>query len=552
MVRGLRETLQLQAAIARNRFLALLEGDRARKVQADTLADCVTANADTVFGREHGFAAIRDIDDYRAAVPIRDYAQLQPWIDRAAQAEKAVLTAADPVRFWKTTGTTSQAKRIPVTPASASRTMESFLALSGTQQHYHPELGERADAVLVAHLSPRPIKEYLGDGRFPFCSTTEVPIEVRPGNEIYLAPWLLPLQEVAEDDAERLYFLLCFAALHDLRGIMCLHPSRFHTIVAVLDRSWPRLVKELADGTLLGRPARAPRPEVASRLESIATATGSLRPRDVWPNLVALSSWSGSYIARYRDVMESAFCGRFIAMPSISSECFATMTVDQDLIGQPLNVRGAVFEFVPVDTAIDAGTPTLQFHELSVGASYEIVLTTLAGMYRYAMCDLFKVTGFIGEVPRLEYVGRRSVSDLTGEKLAEEQVSDVVTAALAAAGQRPVDFTLCGLQEADGVARPGYVLVIELVGWSREKCDQLAADIDDRFKAVNSRYELKRNFHDLDPVAIEPVPRGTFARQRAELIRGGMPAGQLKDRILHASGAGMLAQLRELAGAGRP
>ncbi|HEY4181384.1 MAG TPA: GH3 auxin-responsive promoter family protein [Kofleriaceae bacterium] len=551
MGRSLRESYAAQAALARSRFVAALDADKAAVAQQTLLDQCVMGNADTVFGREHGFASIRDMDAYRAQVPIRHYEQLSPWIERATEAEPSVLTKSDPIRFWKTTGTTSRAKRIPVTAASQARITESFLALQGTQLSYHPETNERADTTLVAHLSPKPIKEYLGGGKFPFCSTTEVPIDVGPRSADFVAPWLVPLQQTPENDAERLYFLLAFTSLHDLRAIYCLHPSRFQTIAAALDKSIPRLVEELRAGTLLGVPAREPRPDRAAQLAAIAERTGTLKPNDVWPNLVYVSSWSGSYISRYMPVIESHFSRQFLAMPSISSECFLTMTIDDDRIGQPLNIRGGIFEFIPAETKVEDHTPTLQFHELSLDATYEVVITTLAGLYRYATADIFRVTGFAGGVPRFEYIGRRSVSDLTGEKLAEEQVSDVMKSVLGARDLTAANFTLCAVQDDGSGVKPRYVLALEAALTSDAAAD-LAAQIDARFRTTNSRYELKRNFNDLDPVRVDVLAPGTFAEYRALLIKRGMPAGQLKDRILYAVGRPVLTDLLTLSKALRP
>ncbi|HEY4055963.1 MAG TPA: GH3 auxin-responsive promoter family protein [Kofleriaceae bacterium] len=548
---NLRAAYGAQAALARKKFLDALEPDKARAAQATLLEQCVGANAETVFGRDHGFANIRDIDAYRAQVPIRHYEQLSPWIERATEAEPSVLTKNDPLRFWKTTGTTSRAKRIPVTSASQARVTESFLALQGTQMHYYPQTNERADTTLVAHISPKPIKEYLGGGKFPFCSTTEVPVDINPRSAGFIAPWLAPLQQTPENDAERLYFLLLFTSLHDLRAIYCLHPSRFQTIASALEKSVGRLTGELRAGTLLGVAAREPRPDRAAELLAIAERTGTLKPSDVWPNLVYVSSWSGSYISRYMPVIESHFSRQFLAMPSISSECFLTMTIDEDRIGQPLNIRGGIFEFIPSETKVEEHTPTLQFHELSVDATYEVVITTLAGLYRYATADIFRVTGFAGGVPRFEYIGRRSVSDLTGEKLAEEQVSDVMKAVLGARDLSGANFTLCAVQDDGSGVKPRYVLALE-AAISADAAAELAAQIDTRFRSTNSRYELKRNFNDLDPVRVDVLAPGTFAEYRALLIKRGMPAGQLKDRVLYAVGRPVLADLLALSRALRP
>jgi hypothetical protein len=540
----------MHAEKARRHFLNAIDGDNALGTQESVLAECVQANRGTAFGREHGFADIRSIDDYRRAVPIRHYDELEPWISRSADGEEHVLTAQEPIRFWKTTGTTSASKKIPVTPASALRNMECFLALQGTLLHLYPELNERADTTLVTHLSPKTVKQFCGPRRVPYCSTTEAPVETRSGRDV--APWVPKLQQVVEDDSVRLYYLLCYAAMHDLYNVTCLHPSRFQTIASTLSQKWPQLVEELRAGTVLGEKVRDPAPDRAAEIERIAKTTGTVRPIDIWPNLTSVASWSGSYIGRYRPMIEEHYCSGFVPMPSLSSEAFATMPIDDDPISQPLNIYAGVFEFVLANQKLDPLTPTLQFHELEVGESYEMIVTTLGGLYRYAMCDIFKVAGYLGRVPRVEYYGRRSVSDLTGEKLAEEQVEDVVPAGLKRWGIDAPTFAVCAVLSNDLNDRSKYVLLLEAAEPARctVKYDELAADLDRQFRTVNSRYDLKRNFGDLKQLEITPVSPGTFGRYRERLVQRGMPSGQLKDKVLHKDGAKVMSDLLELSAAG--
>lgn len=539
--KDLRAVLNSQAMRSRERYLAGMAPERAAVVQQDMLRRCLSPNADTAFGHQHRFAQLSTLTDYRQAVPIRTYTELAPWIERSAAGEANVLTHESPLRFWKTTGTTSEPKKVPVTPAAAACTTESFLALQGTQLHYHPELGERNDTTLLTHISPKPVKQFLAG--VPFVTTTELPMEIRPGREDLVAPWMLSFQQVVEDDAERLYYLLCHASLHDLRAIACLHPSRFQTITATLARQAPRLLEELREGTVLGEPVRPRRPDRAAELEALAGAQGQLLPRHLWPNLKVLTSWSGSYLARYRPAMRAAFCEGFLATPSISSEVFLTMTVDEDPVSQPLNLRGGVFEFAVAERPVSAGTPTLFFDELSIGETYEVIITTLGGLYRYATADLFQVAGVYLGVPRLEYKGRRSVADLTGEKLAEEQVLEAVQGMLRELTVQGVNFTVCGLQSE----QPGYVLVLEQAEDEELTSSPLAKNVDARLRALNSRYELKRSFGDLAEILVHLVSPGTFARYRELRIRRGSPAGQLKDTILHADGAATLADLTRLS-----
>jgi hypothetical protein len=304
------------------------------------------------------------------------------------------------------------------------------------------------------------------------------------------------------------------------------------------------MVAEIRDGTLLGDKARDPQPERARELEAIANKSGTLRPIDVWPNLRFVSSWSGSYLRRYAAVMEEAFCGGFFPQASASSECCITMPVDADRVGNPLYLLSALFEFVPVESEVTARAETLQYHELEVDRSYEVILTTFGGLYRYAMCDTYRVIELLGEVPRLEYVGRRSVSDLTGEKLAEQQVVDATREILPDHGLAAVNFTLCAVQSEKVGERPRYVLVVECPrDWQDERSRVLAKALDDRFRSVNSRYALKRSFFDIDSVEVQPVGDGTFHRYRQLLVRRGAPGGQVKDKILHAAGGPVLTDL---------
>src|SRR5690606_21334516 len=43
---------------------------------------------DTAFGRDHGFSSIRNHDDFRRQVPVRDYEGLKPYMDRVIRGEE--------------------------------------------------------------------------------------------------------------------------------------------------------------------------------------------------------------------------------------------------------------------------------------------------------------------------------------------------------------------------------------------------------------------------------------------------------------------------------
>ena len=95
--------------------------ERPQAAQNTFLLRLIKANANTVFGKDHGFATIRTEADFRRQVPIRDYEGLRPYVNRIIAGEQAVLTSAAPGMLNMTSGTTGEPKYIPVTPESMRR-----------------------------------------------------------------------------------------------------------------------------------------------------------------------------------------------------------------------------------------------------------------------------------------------------------------------------------------------------------------------------------------------------------------------------------------------
>ena len=72
----------------------------------------------TVFGKDHNFEAIQTYKDFKTQVPIRDYEDLKPYVERVVSGEEDILWKGKPLYFAKTSGTTSGSKYIPITKES--------------------------------------------------------------------------------------------------------------------------------------------------------------------------------------------------------------------------------------------------------------------------------------------------------------------------------------------------------------------------------------------------------------------------------------------------
>jgi len=88
------------------------------ETQQKVFQDLINQAKDTVFGKDHHFEKIKTFEDFAHQVPIRDYEELRPYIDRVVKGEENILWKGKPIYFAKTSGTTSGAKYIPLTKES--------------------------------------------------------------------------------------------------------------------------------------------------------------------------------------------------------------------------------------------------------------------------------------------------------------------------------------------------------------------------------------------------------------------------------------------------
>ena len=88
------------------------------ETQAKTFNKLLLNGTKTEFGRDHNFSTIKNYEDFKNQVPIRDYEGLKPYVDKVVKGEKNILWPGQPLYFAKTSGTTSGAKYIPITKES--------------------------------------------------------------------------------------------------------------------------------------------------------------------------------------------------------------------------------------------------------------------------------------------------------------------------------------------------------------------------------------------------------------------------------------------------
>jgi hypothetical protein len=86
--------------------------------QQSILNQLVKIGKATIFGKEHGLDQVKTYEDFKKAVPIRDYEAFKPYIEQIKKGTQNVLWKGRPIYFAKTSGTTSGVKYIPITKDS--------------------------------------------------------------------------------------------------------------------------------------------------------------------------------------------------------------------------------------------------------------------------------------------------------------------------------------------------------------------------------------------------------------------------------------------------
>ncbi|WP_282142855.1 GH3 auxin-responsive promoter family protein [Cellulophaga baltica] len=92
--------------------------------QEKLLQKLIATAKNTNFGKDHNFEAIRNHDDFVKNVPIRDYEELKPYVEKVVAGAADILWPNKPIYFAKTSGTTSGAKYIPITETSIKHQVE--------------------------------------------------------------------------------------------------------------------------------------------------------------------------------------------------------------------------------------------------------------------------------------------------------------------------------------------------------------------------------------------------------------------------------------------
>ncbi|MGB0166659.1 MAG: GH3 family domain-containing protein, partial [Luteibaculum sp.] len=89
------------------------------EVQNEVRQDLIKRAANTSWGLEHKFSSIKTLEDFKSAMPLQDYDDVKPYINRLIEGEQNLLWPTEIKWFAKSSGTTQdRSKFIPVSRES--------------------------------------------------------------------------------------------------------------------------------------------------------------------------------------------------------------------------------------------------------------------------------------------------------------------------------------------------------------------------------------------------------------------------------------------------
>ncbi len=440
--------------------------------QRGVLQDLVTAAQYTSFGKKYNFTRLFTVKDFKKAVPIHEYDDIKPYIQRMMDGEENVLWNTPINWFAKSSGTTSdKSKFIPISEESLQ------------DNHYHAN------------------KDVLANYYKNF-----------PGSELLTGKGLVVggSHQINRYNDEVQYGDLSAVLMQNspFWGQWLRTPE---LSIALLDE-WEDKIEKLAQATanenvtsLAGVPTWT-----LILLKRILEIKNATTIKEVWPNLELYMNGGVSFVP-YREQFEKII-GKPINYLEVynASEGFFAAQEKPDDDGMTLFTEHAIFyEFMPVEEYGSANPKTVGLNEVQLGKNYAIVISTTGGLWRYLVGDTVRFTSL--NPYRIVVSGRlKHYMNAFGEEVIIDNSDKAIAYAAQQTGAIVSDYTAAPLYFSEN-SNGAHEWLVE---FEKEPSSMqvFTEALDAELKNVNSDYEAKRHKDiALRMPVVKMLRKGSFA-----------------------------------------
>ncbi|WP_165749414.1 GH3 auxin-responsive promoter family protein [Cellulophaga sp. Z1A5H] len=319
--------------------------------QEKLLTGLIETAKNTTFGKDHDFSEIKNHADFIKKVPVRDYEELKPYVEKVVAGESDILWPNKPIYFAKTSGTTSGAKYIPITETSIKHQVE---ASRNAILNYIDETG-KADFVTgkMIFLQGSPVlteKNGVKLGRLSGISAHYVPN--------YLQKNRLPSWETnCIEDWDTKVNTIVNETIHEDMTVIAGIPS------------WVQMYFE--------------------KLNTV----GNKKIGELFKNF-NLFIYGGVNYEPYRAKFENLI-GRKVDSIELfpASEGFFAYQNSQKEKGMLLLLKSGIFyEFIKSDEFFEANPKRITIKDVEIGINYVMIISTDAGLWAYNLGDTVQFT----------------------------------------------------------------------------------------------------------------------------------------------------------------
>lgn len=438
------------------------------KAQQDTLRQLVRAARRTAFGKDHHFGSIETYEDFKRQVPIRDYEELRPYIDRVVAGEKDVMWKGKPQYFAKTSGTTSGVKYIPISAASM------------------PEHIKAARNALLTYVHETGNTRFI-DGKMIFLQGSPV-MSKKNGINVGRLSGIVANLVPAYLQKNRL-------------------PSYHTNCIEDWEEKIDAIVEETInqDMTLIsGIP-----PWVQMYFDRLTEQSGGKKIKDIFRNF-ELFVYGGVNYEPYRSKIEASIGKKIDSIETYpASEGFIAYQDSQDDKGLLLLAKAGMFyEFIPTDEFYNDHPTRLSLGEVELDTNYALVLNTNAGLWGYVIGDTVK---FVSKDPyKIMVTGRiKHFISAFGEHVIGEEVEHALLSVANEEGVGITEFTVAPQVNTPAGELPYHEWFIE---FSTPPVDMIAFSkkVDEALQKKNIYYFDLIEGKILQPLIIRSLQKDAF------------------------------------------
>lgn len=474
-----------------------------RGAQEGKLMDILAGSRESEYGRRYGFGNIKNIEDFQEKVPLTDYEDYVPYIERIMKGEKRILTGEEVLLLELSSGSASASKLIPYTKSLKDEFQKGIRPWLCDLYAGRPGIRSGKSYWSVTPAATR--------NRYAECG---IPIGFEDDKEYFgaLEKKLLgivlavPSEAAKSESIDEFYYKTSLELLRcsGLRLISIWNPSFLMLILEYMERNSEKLAADIIRG---GDRERAG--EVRELL-----ARGEYGR--LWKELRVISCWCDANAGIYADRLRELFPGVEMQPKGLlATEGFVSFPLTA-AGGAVLSIRSHFFEFLSEE---DGRIYTADC--LKTGGRYSVILTTSGGLYRYRLGDVVEVKDFYGEIPVITFLGKLDkVSDLFGEKLNEVFVRNTLER--------------LGIREGFRMLAPEtdrYVLYI-----GEAAAEGVSAGSIDEALRENFHYDYCRKLEQLKELRIFRLKGNPEKEYLEECVRRGQRLGDIKPAVLVVRG----------------